>query len=484
MPRFSSTRRVFPAVISAAWLCMLASGRAETLTLEDCLRETAAHSPLIVAQQLEVERATATRLVLRARALPTLQVGGILGYQGAETSEVEKVTVRDLSGHKQTVSVTTERPATFVLLGTGMLSQPIFDVSIPPSWRRGTTGILVAQENYYTIAATQLYRARTQFYRALFQQQSGGLYRQVDEILAGNVQAQTSLASAGLRGRQNVLASQVQRANFDPVIVAATGSYRSTLAGLLQIMGREPGTGANGDDPVAHITLGGTLEDAAFDFDAAAAARESLEHRPDLRALRAQMQATKEDAAIIRGGYYPRIRVYVAGEILPENFVRSTQPNAVRSSDQVQTSEIRPGVRGDWTVIDTGAIQGEARRLDAVRAELEVNVQRLEKDIPGELAAVRAAIHGSAVSLDALRGNVTTAQDTLNIINAGITQGINSQLEFLDAQNGVLATRAGLLAAELDLSLARAEFDRITGRYLHFVTDDASAATPTRSNRK
>jgi outer membrane protein TolC len=52
-----------------------------------------------------------------------------------------------------------------------------------------------------------------------------------------------------------------------------------------------------------------------------------------------------------------------------------------------------------------------------------------------------------------------------------VAQGTNNQLEFLDAQNGVLATRAGLLAAELKISSAHAEFDRVTGGYLRFVSE-------------
>ena len=184
----------------------------------------------------------------------------------------------------------------------------------------------------------------------------------------------------------------------------------------------------------------------------------------------------------MRGGYYPRIRLYIAGELLPQSFVRSNRPNAIRSTDQVQTTEIRPGVRGDWNIIDTGTVRGEARRLDAVRAEIEVNLARIERNVPGELAGVRASLESSAGTLAALRGNVEVAQNTLNIINAGVAQGINSQLEFLDAQGGVLNTQLGILDAKFALSMARAEFDRITGRYLRFVSADAPAAS-TRSNR-
>ncbi len=471
-------------VLAAAILALLPSAGAEVLTLEDCLRETAAHNPTLISQQFEVQRATGTRLTLRARALPTLNLGSNLGYQGAEDSNQQRITTRLANGKTQTTIVTSVRQAQAIFLGTGSLTQTIFDAAIPASWRRGNVGILAAQQTYYTVAVSELYQARTLFTRALYEQKRGEILREIAGDLAANIRSVEALVTAGVRGRQDLLIAQVQRANFDPSVLEAGGTYRSTLASLLQLMGRQPGTGPGGEDPLTRITLRGELEENSITFDAGAVGKEAIAHRPDIQALRAQVQGFQEDARIVRGGYYPRVQLYLAGELIPESFVRSSRPNAIRSSDQVQTTEIRPGVREDWTVIDTGTIRGESRRIDAVVAELAVGLARLERNIPGELAGVRASVEGSAATLATLRGNVETARNTLNVINAGIAQGLNSQLEFLDAQNGVLSTRLGMLDASLALTQARTEFDRITGRYLRFVTDDAPAAAPsTRPSR-
>lgn len=471
------------AVILTAALALLPTARAEVLTLADCLLETAAHNPTLIAQQFEVQRATGTRLTLRSRALPSLSIGGTLGYEGAQDAQEQRVTTRPATGPPHTDIVTSQRKAQEIVIGTGGLTQSIFDAAIPAAWRRGDVSVRAAQQSYYTVAVTELYQARTQFNRALYEQKRGEVLRATDEILAANVRATEALVSAGLKGRQDLLFAQVQRANFNPAVLEAAGTYRSTLALLLQTMGRQPGTGAGGADPLARVTLSGSLDEASIAFDPEAIGKESLAHRPDVLSLREQVQGLKEDARITRGAYYPRVQLYVAAELLPTSFTRSSRPNAIRSTDQVQTTELRPGVREDWVVIDTGLVRGEARRLDAVRAELQVGLQRLERDIPGELAGVRASVDASAATLRTLRGNVAVAQNTLNIINAGVAQGLNSQIEFLDAQTGVLNTRLGMLDAALALTQARTEFDRIAGRYLRFVTDDATSASSHRSSR-
>ena len=449
----------------------LSSVQAETLTLEDCLREAAEKNPTIIAARLEVQRATGTRLVLRARALPTFSITGTIGYQGAQDTELLRADPK--TGAAATTSV---RNAQFILIGTESLEQPIFDAAIPASFRRGDAGVQAVQQNYYTAAVSELYQTRSLFYQTLRQQQRGVLLHQADEVLAANAHTVEGLVNAGLKGRPELLAAQVRRANFAPSVTDAAGSFRADLALLLQRMGRRTPSGPSGADAFDRITLGGDLDEAALRFDAEAVGREALARRPDIQALRAAVRSDREDANITRAGYYPRIRLYLEGELIPQSFVRSNRPNAIRSSDQVQTTEIRPGVRGNWNVIDTGAVRGEVQRIDASRAETEVLLQRAERNIPSELAGVRASLEQSAGTLAILRGNVEVAQNTLNTINTGVAQGINSQLEFLDAQSGVLNTQLGIVEAKFALSAARNEFDRITGRFLRYVNDDQTAA--------
>lgn len=469
------------ATVLACWLMPNPGAlRAETLTLAQCLRETAEHNPQIIEQQYALQQATATRLTFRARALPTLAVGGILGYLGERNAETLRVPQRDpVTGKTTTTLVTSARSGTELVIGTGELTQSIFDAAIPASWRRGDLGITAAQENLWTVTSEQLNETRVLFYQALFQQENGEIVRRIDELVGGEIKTLDQLVTAGLAGRQALLASQVQRTNFGTVIISNTGSLQVFLTSLLQNMGRELGpVGVPGSSSTAHVRLAGLLEDRSLSFDAAAAAKEALAHRPDLRNLRDTVRLLNEDANITRAGYYPLVRVYVAGELVPNSFVQRNQTNAVRASDETQTSEIRPGVRANWTIIDTGQVRGTVRALQAQRDEISIALQQAERDLPGNLALVRARMRGAADRIATLRGNVDTAENTLNMIQGGLAQGLNSQLEFLDAQNGVVGSRAGLLVAELEMSLAHAEFDRLTGRYLKFTPEEPAVTHP------
>ena len=53
-----------------------------------------------------------------------------------------------------------------------------------------------------------------------------------------------------------------------------------------------------------------------------------------------------------------------------------------------------------------------------------------------------------------------------------ISTSVNA-LEFRTAETGLLATRSGILKAAYEQQLARAEWDRATGRYFQFSDDTA-----------
>ena len=457
------------ALVGVMALSTGAGARAETLSLAQCLRETAEHNPSIIQQHSAIELAAADRITLRARALPIFTVGGIVGQLQEESVGERIPVINPATGKKETVITPTSDSTTFIALGTETLYQPLFDAAIPASFRRGTAEVIAAKENLYAVASSQLHLARTLFLQALYLQESGKVLHDLDSVLAANARSLDQLVNAGLVGRANLLASKVQRANLAPVVLSVSGTYRTILAQLLQAMGREPEV--HGGDALARIKLAGALGEVLPEFDASEAARRALDRRPDLRYLRALVRTYNEDVNIVKGGYYPLIRVYLNGEAVPEDNVRSNTPTAVRASDQVNVTEIRPGIQEDWNVIDTGTVRGGVSRTEATRDLFAISLARLERTIPADLSVVRARLADAASTVAALRGSVDTAQNTLNIIQAGVAQGINSQLEFLDAQNGVLNIRSGLLAADLERSLAHAEFDRITGNYLQFVDD-------------
>lgn len=471
-------RHLLPCLL--LFLAAAVTGRAETLTLDDCLREVARNNPAIEIQRAQMREALGSRLILRARALPSLRVGLYAGQQGDEGTSIERAgDLRDDSGKRVAFpDQRIDRGSRLFAIGNGQFLQPLFDAAIPPSFRRGTLEIAVAKENFVSVAASNLNQARLQFYQALYAREVGRILGEVSQRLDANSREIGDLVKSGLVGRQRLLQAQVQRSSYDTPVLAFQGTYENAVATLWRLMGRQGGYEAG--DPLKQLTLAGSLADARLPtFDAAKVIPEALATRPDIKYLREMVQADKEDARIARAGYYPVVQLIVTGQVLPQNFVRSSRPNAVRAGDEIDTNEVRFGGRYSWTVIDTGGVQGSAQRIDHLREALEASLRHVEGNVSRDVALLRALCDNLSSQAEGYRGNLATAADTLKIVSDAVKQGTASQLEVIDAENGELNTQLGLLNVQLQTNNALAEFDRITGGYVRLVEDQSPASPAT-----
>ena len=146
--------------------------------------------------------------------MPSLGISGVLGEQGAQDAAQLTIPVgRDAQGRPVSVSVAQARPSQFIAISTQTLYQPIFDVGVPASWRRGNLETATALQNYYSVAVAEMDAARLSFNQTIYNRELGNILGELDRAYAANTRSVESLVNAGLTGRQALLQAQTQRAN-------------------------------------------------------------------------------------------------------------------------------------------------------------------------------------------------------------------------------------------------------------------------------
>jgi len=448
-------------------LAVATTARAETLTLDGCLREVVEKNPDIARQRHQCEVALGTRLTFRARALPQLSLGGGAGQQGKQQDEV-------LIDPRTGARVVNARPSRLFTILTGNASQPLFDFAIPASFRRGNLEVSVAVQNFYVTTVTVLHTARLQYVQAVFQRENEVQWEKINALLAENERNQRAAFQAGTVGRIATLQARLQEYGVEIAGIGAGGAQRTALLALLGLMGRDLGAA----DATANVRLAGTLAELAggdLDFDPQAAADEALRRRPDIELARQSTASAREDVRIARGGYYPQLRLVADGTLIPQNAVRSSQ-QAIRPGDDIRTTEVRYGGSFNWTIIDTGAVLGSVRTARAIGETFDIRRRELEAGVPRDLAKLRSAWRNAAARRRALQTARAEASDVLDAVTKAVASGTGTQTDFLFAQNDLTSNRLGLLNALFAEANARAEFDRITGGYLRFVPSEKPAA--------
>jgi outer membrane protein TolC len=416
------------------------------VTLAECYAQTLEQNPDIRRQQAGMEAATGMKMVFTARALPRASMNGTAGYSGG--------TLYGPGGP-------------FAVVQTD-LSQPLFDMGMPASLRRGKLEIVIAQQQLNKAVTTQLHATKLAFLQALLARRLYALHQQIEIHLEANVRGAQQRLDAGVASRQHVRQAEIQLLNLKPALSKAQRDYVTAVTELDQCRGTKqaPKTPLLLPEPV------GNLEYAALKIDLEKDAPQAVQRRPDMLLLREMIKATGEEKRMVQAGYYPFVTLTAFSQYFPDVGVFGVRPEIVSGQD-ARRSETRIGGAFTWQVIDPGRIRGAAGQIESRRQTMEITLRRLEENVPRELQVLARSIETVDARLAALKHSSTEAEEMLKLVEARVKLGEATQLDFLNAQTNLLSTQRGILLAVFENEVARAEFDRATGRYLNFTDTPA-----------
>jgi Outer membrane protein len=412
----------------------------DAITLEALLQRTLQNNPEIRSAKANMEQAFGQKLVFHSRALPDAVIGLPAGLQG---------------GHRSTGN--SVQPFGFAY---GIFTQPLFNMAVPSSWRRGDIEVLIAEQRLNVAVVDQLHAARIGFYTAIYNRDLKTLRQEQYQQLRDNAASQQNRYQSGLTDRGTFVASEVQTLELEPRIETAQRAYEGALLKLSEAIGLDSSRRG------ALLEPEGSLKLVNFDVSVENGASIAL-NRPDLQLARLLVRADNEDQRIIEAAYYPVINAVVSGDYIPVSGVRRLQTQgSPRRSDDFVSSEIRAGAAYTWRVIDNGKISGAVAKQRAAREMNEVLLQKMERDVPQDLLRIRNNLDAIALKQRALQGASAAAEQNASTLRQNLEAGVASQLEFRSAENDLLEVRTGLLTLAYLQSVARAEWDRATGRYL------------------
>ena len=98
----------------------------------------------------------------------------------------------------------------------------------------------------------------------------------------------------------------------------------------------------------------------------------------------------------------------------------------------------------------------------------ELLLQKLEADVPREMARIHHDLEAIGVKHRSLAGASSAAEENASTVQQNLAEGIVSQFEFRLAENDSLDVKSNLITLAYQQNLALAEWDRATGRYFQF----------------
>ena len=239
----------------------------------------------------------------------------------------------------------------------------------------------------------------------------------------------------GLSTNLDLTRAKQQRENARADDISASNNLESARIELCRLLRLSPET---------PIELLGSLEDRLplledvrnVPEDIEGTVSQILDARADYVSLKHAVDIQKQQVTVAKSGMLPTLAVSTG-----YRFAYDWQ--GIDSSDDNQWTA---SITLDIPLYDGGATSGNVRAAKANLQTAKNNLQAQEETIRAELADTWLTLQNSLESAIAARSNVSLAEDSLRYAENGYREGVNTQLDVLDARNEL--TAANLLLAQ------------------------------------
>jgi outer membrane protein TolC len=246
----------------------------------------------------------------------------------------------------------------------------------------------------------------------------------------------------GMVVESDLLAMEVQLAEFRQQLVQAGGEENTARAALNTILAQPIGTREN---------LKGQLEDRAFTVPPESElVWRALENRPDYRRSEMEVQLIRQDLKTTKGQYWPDLNIF--GQL-----GHSTQTFANGSGD------FAVGARLTFKLLNFGR-EAHIDQVSAASEAARAQERHKANEVQFEVVKAYQSFVTSQEKVLVAKSAVNQAEETLRIVNDRHGVGLTTITEVLRSQTALLRARLNLLAARYDYYVGYAQTLLVTGQ--------------------
>lgn len=226
---------------------------------------------------------------------------------------------------------------------------------------------------------------------------------------------------AGAGPQFNVLQAEVALANAKPGLVRAQGDRKVAIDRLRRVIGLDY---AKGDGP-EDIQLADRWPDAKLRHSLDDAIRRALDNRPELAAIRANIEASRQQIRAEESRHKPKLEVVgsYGGESL-----RFTNTTADALSGWTA------GIRLSIPILDGGLTKGKVQQAESRLRQAELGKEQKQFDIEGEVRDAWVAWEEGSTILESSKRVVEQADEALRLARSSFEAGAATQLDVLQSQ--------------------------------------------------
>lgn len=415
------------------------------LTLEDCLKLTLTNNKSLLRTLEEKEAARGAEVGSYSAILPTIALTG--NYERLDkVSSIGPISLGSLDNYSVGLNVT----------------QPLFaGGAISAGINAARLGALLADQTVRSAVQETVYAAQFGYYNVLLDQHLYTISSDAVKSSQAHLDDVKQKRTAGIASNFDVLRAEVELSNFTAELIRSRNAINVAKANLIKIMGASQDSSFTLSNELVYDPFNITMQDAVAN---------AYKNRPDLFSKEFGIKQQKELLAIARSSYFPVISAYY------NNTWSNPDPHNRTVIDWGRAYS--SGFTAAWPMFDGFGREGSIISQKARLKQSQIDLVDTEETAMFELTKAILSIEDAAEFVDSQKLNLSRAEEGLRLAEVGYREGINTQVEMIDAQAALTTARANYYQAIYSHLVAKLDLQKAMGTLTSFEKADKQPPHP------
>ncbi len=331
------------------------------------------------------------------------------------------------------------------------LHQPLFNIKAITGIKAASIVRKMSEAAYRTTEAAVVADIKISYFDALISKDQLKLIEQSIARWEQSRKDTRAMFRQGVAADIDTLKAFLSVENLRPDLLQAQTRVATTLTKLKNAMGI----------PLdSSIVLTGKLElsSASYPSDIAAAYREALDARPDLRQLDFQVKAEGEKVSAVRAERFPVISAF--GKLESQTAFNDN----IRYTDALWPASSSVGLQFTMPLFTGYRISAQVEQARIAQLQTRTRFEELKANIRAEVEVRVLNFRESQKRIEVQSQTISVAERSYNISLLRFREGIGSRLELTDAELQLNKAKTNYLQAVYDYLVAGVQLEKALGR--------------------
>lgn len=286
------------------------------------------------------------------------------------------------------------------------------------------------------------------FYSVLLMQKLVNVSQQGYDLSKANYENVQKLYDQGAAAEYDLLRSQVQVANTEPVLIQAQNNYELAKSNLKNLLNLDLSTDVEVQGEFRFEEIGREQMEAAN--------RNALNANTTLRQMKIQASILKKNISVEKAAYYPSLSAFGA-------YQYQTQDNTFNIGNYKWVKTLNVGLQLSFSLFDGFGRKARVDQAYVDLRKLQYSIGKLEEGLNIQIQQAQMNMEEAKKRILAQQKSLDQAQKALQIAETRYKSGVGTQLEVLDTQTALTQTRTNYTRAIYDYLVAKAQWERLVG---------------------